>query len=260
MPIRLSANLGFLWADLPLIERIDRAAKAGFRAIEMHWPYDVPVADIAAAVQRHNLTVVGLNSPRGDVSKGESGLAAQPGREAEFWQGFETSLAYARALGNCAIQVMGGRLPRADFVEGRATYRENLARAAKEAATYGITVLVEPLNEHDAPGNHLATVEDAASLVAAVGAPNVKIMFDCYHVARQSGDVTRRLRRYFPLIGHIQMAGVPDRAEPDSSELDYRFIFAEIEKLGWPGFVGVEYRPRTTVEAGLGWIRDFGLD
>ncbi len=259
MPIRLSANLGFLWNDLPDLERVERAARAGFKAIEMHWPYQTPAAEIAAAARRLGLTIVGINTPRGNVEKGDSGLAAQPGREAEFRRAFRLSLDYAKAFDSCAIHVMGGRVPRALFTAGRATYRANLEAAAIEAAKAGITLLIEPLNEHDAPGNHLSTIEDAASLVASVGAPNLKIMFDCYHVARQQGDVTWRLRRYYPLIGHIQIAGAPDRCEPDSSELDYRYVFAEIEKLGWPGHVGAEYRPRRTVEEGLGWIKDFGL-
>jgi hydroxypyruvate isomerase len=259
MTIRLSANIGFLWAELPYLERIERAAAAGFKAIEMQWPYDVPAAELAAAAKRHGLTVVGINTPRGDVAKGENGLAAQPGREEDFWKVFLQSLDYARALGNCAIHVMGGALPPADFVAGRAVCRANLARAAAEAAKYGVTLLVEPLNEHDVPNNHLATVEDAASLVATVGAPNLKIMFDCYHVARQSGDVVRRLKRVYPLIGHIQFAGVPARQEPDVSEIDYRFVFAAISELGWPGHVGAEYRPRAGVEEGLGWVETLGL-
>ncbi len=259
MPIRLSANLGFLWNDLPHLERIERAAKAGFKAIEMHWPYDVPAADILAAARKHGMAIVGINTPRGNVEKGDSGLAAQLGREAEFWQAFQLSLDYAKVFDSCAIHVMAGKVPPAQFDAGRSTYLANLTRASAEAAKAGVMLMIEPLNEHDAPGNHLSVIEDAAAVVEVVGAPNLKIMFDCYHVARQSGDVTRRLKRFYPLVGHIQIAGVPDRAEPDSSELDYRFIFAEIEKLGWPGHVGVEYRPRGSVEAGLGWIKDFGL-
>jgi hydroxypyruvate isomerase len=259
MTIRLSANIGFLWAELPYLERIERAAAAGFKAVEMHWPYDVPAAELAAACKRHGLTVVGINTPRGDAAKGENGLAALPGREEDFWQAFKLSLDYARALGNCAIHVMGGLVPRAGFTDARAVCRKNLARAAAEAAKYGITLLIEPLNEHDAPNYHLSTVEDGASLVAEVGAPNLKIMFDCYHVARQSGDVVRRLRRFYPLVGHIQFAGVPARKEPDVSEIDYRFVFAAISELGWPGFVGAEYKPRAGVEEGLGWIEALGL-
>jgi len=259
VPVRLSANLGFLWADLPHLERIERAAAAGFRAVEMHWPYEVPAEDIAAALRRHGLAAVGINTPRGDVARGDNGLAAQPGREAEFDEAFALSLHYARTIGFGAIHVMAGRTPPAQFAAARATYRANLARASALAAEQGVTVLIEPLNSSDAPGNHLSSVDDAASVVAMVGAPNLKIMFDVYHVARESGDVERRLRRVFPMVGHVQIAAVPDRDEPDSGEIDYRHIFGLLEELGWAGWVGAEYRPRAGMETGLVWRDRLGV-
>ncbi|HMN87821.1 MAG TPA: TIM barrel protein [Bauldia sp.] len=251
---RFSANLGFLWPDRPLLARIDAAAAAGFRAIELHWPYDTPAAEVKAAVARHGLTLLSVNTAVGEVGK-EMGLGAVPGREADFAAAIDQSIAYCVGTGATAIHAMAGKLPPERFAEGRKVLIENLKPAAEKAAAHGITLNLEPLNQRDAPGYFYSTLEPAAEIIAAVGAPNVKLMFDCYHVGVMQGDILKRLERFFPLIGHIQIAAVPSRAEPDEGEIAYRAVFDQIDRLGWKGWVGAEYKPRGATDAGLGWVK-----
>lgn len=247
--MKFSANLGFLWSDLPLPAAIRAAHRAGFDAVECHWPYDVPTADVRAALQETGLAMLGLNTRRG--APGENGLAALPGRSADARAAIDEALDYARAIGAANVHVMAG------FAEGetaRQTFAENLRYAAKAAAGDGITILIEPLNRHDAPGYFLTTTAQAAGLIAELGAPNLKLMFDCYHVQRTEGDVTTRLEALQPVIGHIQIAAAPDRAAPDHGELNYTYVFEEIRRLGWSAPIGAEYRPGGATQDSLGWL------
>ncbi|MEN9061393.1 hydroxypyruvate isomerase family protein [Ponticoccus litoralis] len=249
--MKFSANLGFLWTDRPLAEAIHAAKAAGFDAVECHWPYDEPVAEVRAALEETGLPMLGLNTRRGDTAAGENGLAALPGREAEARAAIDEALAYARAIGAANVHVMAGF---ASGAEADAAFVANLSYACEAAHPHGITVLIEPLNHYDAPGYYLATTGHARAVIEAVGAPNLKLMFDCYHVQLMEGDLTNRLKRLLPIIGHIQFAGVPDRGAPDRGEVDFSYMFKVIDALGWAAPMGAEYKPGGPTEDTLGWF------
>ncbi|MEO0668817.1 MAG: TIM barrel protein [Pseudomonadota bacterium] len=249
--MRFSANLGFLWADRTLPDAVRAAHAAGFDAVECHWPYDTPAAEVRTALDDTGLKMLGLNTSRGDVAAGDNGLSAIPGRTAEARAAIDAALAYARAIGTRNVHVMAGF---ADGPQAHATFVDNLRYACEAAAADGVTILIEPLNAFDAPGYALRDTAHAAQVIADVGADNLKLMFDCYHVGRTEGDVIARLRALFPLIGHIQFAAVPDRGAPDHGEVDYASVFAEITALGWDAPLGAEYKPGTDTDATLGWL------
>ncbi len=249
--MRLSANIGFLFADRPLIDRIHAAAAAGFAAIEMHWPYDVPPEPVRDAIAAHDLTMLGVNTPRGGSA--DFGLGAVPGREAEFQSGFDLSLDYARRIGATAIHCMAGKSDPADRAAAESVFVDNLRIAADKAQGTGITLLIEPINHRDAPGYVLSHSAEAATIIERTGRSNIRLMFDCYHLQITEGDLTRRLETFLPIIGHVQIAAVPSRAEPDEGEIDYAHILGHLDRLGYDGWVGAEYKPRALTEAGLGW-------
>ena len=248
---RFSANLGFLWTDQSLPDAIRAAKSAGFDAVECHWPYDTPAADIRAALDDTGLPMLGLNTRRGDLSKGENGLAALPGREPEARAAIDEALDYAAAVDAACVHVMAG-VAAGDAAQE--TFMNNLRYACDRAGAMGRTILIEPLNRFDAPGYFLGTTAQAADVIAQIGAPNLRLMFDCYHVGRTEGDVIARLRALRPLIGHIQFAAVPDRGAPDHGTLDYAGVFAEIAALGWDAPLGAEYKPGGPTEPTLGWM------
>lgn len=254
---KFSANLGFLWTDRPLLDRIAAAAKAGFRAVEMHWPYDVPPEDVRLLCDRLGLTLLGINTLRGDVGKGEFGLGAAIGREADFDQHFGQALDWGRSAGASAIHVMAGVATPEQRHHARQTLVANLKRAAQSAPD--MTLLLEGLNPRDNPGYFYSTIRETAEIIADVGAPNVKIMFDAYHVGVSEGDIFMKLAKYQPLIGHVQIAAVPSRAEPDEGEIAYANFFTELDRLGYDGWVGCEYRPRAGIDEGLGWTTTLGV-
>jgi hydroxypyruvate isomerase len=253
-----SANIGFMWPDRPMLARIAAAGHAGFRAIEMHWPYDIPAADLAAACKAADVTVLSLNTPRGDLSRGEVGLGALPGRERDFAKAFGLSLDYARTLGAPFVHAMAGLAP-PDSAAAERTLIANLASAADIAAEAGVGLLLEALNTRDNPGYFYSTVERAAEIADKVGRPNVKLMFDIYHVGVGQGDILTRLEKLLPLVGHIQIAAVPSRAEPDEGEIAYDRILRHIDASDYAGWIGCEYKPRGDTEAGLGWIEALGF-
>ena len=252
--MKFSANLGFLWTDRSLPEAIHAAADAGFSAVECHWPYDTPCSAVEAALRATSLPMLGLNTLRGDSAGGENGLAALPGRVGEARAIIDKALIYAEAVGAQAVHVMAGY---ASGPEAERTFVENLRYACARAGDR--TVLIEPLNRHDAPGYFLQTTDQASSLIELIGEKNLKLMFDCYHVGRTEGDVTTRLRDLMPIIGHIQFASVPDRGPPDCGELNYREIFRSISDLGWTRPLGAEYRPVGQTDQSLGWMSEFSL-
>jgi 2-dehydrotetronate isomerase len=247
--MKLSANIGFLFSDRPLIERIQAAAAHGFAAIEMHWPYDVPPEPVRDAIAAHGLAMLGINTPRGGSA--DFGLGAVPGREAEFQAGFDLSLDYAQRIGAAAIHCMAGKAQKGDAAWG--VFVDNLRIAADKARGTGITLLIEPINHRDAPGYALSRSEEAAAIIERTGRADIKLMFDCYHLQITEGDLTRRLETLLPIIGHVQIAAVPSRAEPDEGEIDYAHILQHLDRLGYDGWVGAEYKPRGLTEAGLGW-------
>jgi len=249
--VRLSANLGFLWPDRPLPERIDAAAAAGFEAVEFHYPYDVPAELVAERCRAGGVRALQVNTVMGDRARGEFGLAAIPGREAGFRAQFEQAASYARTIGAGAVHILAGITEGMDTGAAEDAYLENIRHAA--AAAPDLTLMLEPMNRRDRPGYFCADVEHAADLVRRSGVGNLKILFDVYHVGLAQGDVLTRLRRHLPLIGHVQIAAVPSRAEPDEGEIAYRAVFAELERLGYDGWVGCEYIPRAGTDEGLAW-------
>jgi hydroxypyruvate isomerase len=253
--IRFSANLGFLWADLPLVDAIYAAKKAGFDAVECHWPYATPAADVAQALTDTGLPMLGLNTPRGNLDVGENGLAAVPGREADAHAAIQQAITYGAIIGAEALHVMAGF---ANGTEAHQTFIANLQIACEMAAANNMTILIEPLNRHDAPGYFLKTTEQARALIAEVAAPNLRLMFDCYHVGRSEGDIVTRLHDLQDIIGHIQFASVPDRARPDQGEVDYHYVFIAIAAMQWSRPIGAEYKPAGSTDETLGWMRLYG--
>ena len=255
---RFAANLAYLFTERPLIERFAAAAAAGFKAVELQFPYDHAPSAIRAEIERHGLTQLGVNTAVGS-REGDSGLAAVPGRERDWDVVFKQALDYAVAIGGSAIHCMAGKVPPEQRPAAEKTFIANLTRAADAAGNQNITLLIEPLNARDRPNYFLSRVEQAADIVAKVGRPNVKIQFDFYHVQIIGGDLITRFEKHQPLIGHVQIAAVPSRAEPDEGEINYPGIFASLDRLGWSGFVGCEYKPRARTEDGFGWARPYGV-
>jgi len=255
---RFAANLAYLFTERPLIERFSAATAAGFKAVELQFPYDHAPSAIRAEIERHGLTQLGVNTAVG-ARDGDSGLAAVPGRERDWDVAFKQALDYVVAIGGSAIHCMAGKVPTEQRPAAEKTFIANLTRAADAAGEKNITLLIEPLNQRDRPNYFLSRVEQAADIIAKVGRPNVKIQFDFYHVQIIGGDLITRFEKHLPLIGHVQIAAVPSRAEPDEGEINYPSIFAALDRLGWAGFVGCEYKPRGRTEDGLGWARPYGV-
>lgn len=249
--LRFSANLGFLWTERSLPAAIRAAGAAGFDAVECHWPYDQPVAEVRAALEDTGLPLLGLNTRRG--AAGQNGLAALPDAVPAARAAIDEAIAYADAVEAEAIHVMAGQT--AQGPEAQETFVESLVYACARTQR---TILIEPLNRFDAPGYFLQTTVQARVIIEtarAQGANNLRLMFDCYHVGRTEGAVIERLEALLPLIGHIQFASVPDRGRPDQGELDYAQVFDRLRALGWSRPLGAEYRPeKGDSDASLGWL------
>lgn len=255
---RFAANLSMMFTEVPFLERFGRAAAAGFEAVEFLFPYEHPPEAIAAELARHGLVQALFNLPPGDFAKGERGLASLPGREAEFRDGLETALRYARATGCRTLHCMAGLLPsEAERAAREALYVDNLRYAARRCAEAGITLVIEPINTRDIPGYFLNYQAQARRIVETVGEPNLKLQLDLYHCQIMEGDLLTRLQRHLAGVGHLQIAGVPHRHEPDTGEVNYRWLFDEIDALGYDGYIGCEYRPRGATSAGLGWFAPY---
>jgi hydroxypyruvate isomerase len=253
---RFSAHLNFLFTELPLLDRFEAAAEAGFKAVECSNLYDAPAAEIAARLEANGLTLALFNMPMGDAAAGERGLAALAGREDDFWAAFETALDYADATGGRRIHLPAGVTHRG---AEHATYVANLKRAAKTAAAAGIEVLIEPINRRDIPGFFLTRTEQARDVIAEVGEPNLRLQLDLYHRQVAQGDVTTAIREFAPLAAHYQIASPPDRSEPDDGEMNYPYLFRQIDQTGFTGWVGCEYRPRGGTMEGLRWLQSCGV-
>jgi len=254
---RFAANLSMLYPEHEFLDRFAAAAADGFQAVEFLFPYDYSAQDLRQRLDDNGLVQAMFNAPPGDWAKGEKGIASLPGREAEFRDGVSRALEYAAVLGNDRIHVMAGLLPsESDRSRHHAVYLENLSHAATQAAKAGITVLLEPINTRDIPGFFLNRQDQAQAICREVGADNLKVQFDVYHCQIVEGDVAVKLKRDFPGIGHIQIAGVPARNEPDTdNELNYPYLFDLIDQLGYTGWIGCEYRPRGNTSEGLQWLR-----
>lgn len=246
-----SANLGFLWKDLPLPEAIRAAKSAGFDAVECHFPYDVPAPTVRAALDETGLKMLSLNTRPGNREQGDNGLAAIPDRETEAQAVIDEAVDYAVSAGIGKVHVMAGF---ASGEEAHKTFVTNLIYAAEKAVPHGIDILIEPLNSYDAPGYFLDTTDQAVRIIDEIGRANVFLMFDCYHVQLMEGDLCNRLARLLPKIGHIQFASVPDRGTPDRGEVNYSHVFKVIAALGYAGPLGAEYRPEDDTSDSLSWL------
>ena len=262
---QFAANLSMLYPELDFLDRFAAAAQDGFKAVEYLFPYAYESREIAARLTAHNLQQVLFNAPPGDWQAGERGLACLPGREAEFQSGISRALDYAAALHCPRIHIMAGLLPAGSLRETHhTTYVKQLRWAALEAAKQGVDVLIEPINTRDIPRFFLNRQDHAHEVVEAVGASNLKVQMDLYHCQIVEGDVAMKLRQYLPTgrVGHIQIAGVPQRNEPDAGELNYPYLFSLLDELGYAGWVGCEYRPATGMQsggtsAGLDWLEPY---
>jgi hydroxypyruvate isomerase len=261
MALRFSANLGMMWASLPLLDRISAAGAAGFKAIELHWPYETPAQTVKAACEQHQLRLLSVNTPVGDVSRGDSGLAAQPGREEAFRTAFTESLRWAIESQAGMIHVLPGMLPvdAKNHSQARDVFLKNLEWASDQAQAHDITLLLEALNPRDKPGYFYHYQSQSNEIRQAVGRDNIKLMFDVYHVGVTEGDILMKLEQYLPHIGHIQIASVPLRAEPDEGEVRYEAVFKRLEALDYGGWIGCEYKPRGDAAKGLQWVSSMGL-
>lgn len=256
---RFSANLGFLWPGLPLLGRIEAAALAGFKAIELHWPYDVPADAVKAACTAHGLALLGLNTVVGHAGRGEFGLGAVPDREADFQAAMDQSITYCRASGATSIHAMAGVVVPEERALARTTFLRNLATASEKAARHGLTLLLEPINPRDKPSYFYSKADEPACIIAELGAANVKLMFDIYHIGVAEGDILKKFERLLPIVGHVQIAAVPSRAEPDEGEIAYDRVLRAVDQLGYGGWIGCEYKPRADTNIGLSWVRTLGF-
>ena len=262
---KFAANLSMLYPEFDFLDRFKAAARDGFKAVEYLFPYAFESRDIAARLQANGLQQVLFNAPPGDWDGGERGLACLPGREAEFRNYMARALDYAGALDCPRIHVMAGLVPAGGEREALfPTYVANLRWAAEQAARQGVEVLIEPINTRDIPRFFLNRQDHAHEVVAAVGATNLKVQMDLYHCQVVEGDLAMKLRQYLPTghVGHIQIAGVPERHEPDRGELNYPYLFSVLDEFGYAGWVGCEYRPRAGAQAGgtsagLDWLRPY---
>ena len=255
---RFAANLSMLFTETGFIDRFARAVAAGFDGVEYLFPYEWEPADLRRQLQDNGLRQVLFNMPPGDWAGGERGLAALPGREREFSDSVEQAIAYARELDCPRLHVMAGCLPSGVPADAaRLVYLDNLQHAARRCAAHGITLLIEPINNIDMPGYFLNTSSQAIEIMDSVGADNLRLQYDCYHMQIMEGNLSDTLQRLLPRIGHLQIAGVPGRHEPDVGEINYGYLFERLDEWGYEGWIGCEYRPDGDTDAGLGWFAPY---
>jgi hydroxypyruvate isomerase len=253
---RFAANLSMLFTELPFLDRFERAAAAGFEAVEFLFPYDWPAREIKARLDDNGLRLVLHNLPPGDWERGERGLACLPDRVDEFRAGVERAIEYATALGAPQLHCLSGIEPAGVAAERiHETYLDNLRHAAQAMQQAGIRTLIEPINRVDIPGIHLHRPSQAIAVLDEAGCDNLWLQYDIYHAQRTEGELAASLERWLPRIAHLQIADNPGRHEPGTGEVNWDFLFAHIDRIGYPGWIGCEYRPTTTTEAGLGWFR-----
>jgi len=258
---RFAANISTMYPEHALLERIGAAAADGFAAVEVQGPYAASPDDFARALRQASVHLVLMNAPAGNPDAGDRGIAALPGREREFEEGIRRALDFARATGAPRVHVQAGRPdPALPADEVRALFIRNLVHACDVFRPHGITVMIEPINTRDIPGYYVTRQQQAVDLIDAVGRPNIALQLDLYHLQIMEGDLSMNIERYLPRAAHVQIAGVPQRHEPDVGEINYPALFPLLDRLGYAGWVGYEYRPaRGAVpggtSAGLGWLR-----
>jgi hydroxypyruvate isomerase len=255
---RLAANLTMLFNEAPFLERFERAAQAGFKAVEFLFPYDYPVEQLKDALERNKLQLVLHNLPAGDWAAGERGIACDPARVQEFRDGVDKAITYATTLSVKQLNCLAGIKP-ADVsdADARRTFVDNLRFAAPRLKAAGIRLLIEPINTYDIPGFFLNRTQQALDIIADTGSDNLFVQYDIYHMQRMEGELAKTIERNLAQIGHMQLADNPGRNEPGTGEINYGFLFAFLDKVGYQGWIGCEYKPAATTEAGLGWAAPF---
>ncbi|MHC6226859.1 hydroxypyruvate isomerase [Pseudomonas sp. X10] len=253
---RFAANLSMLFTEVDFLERFAAAAKAGFHGVEYLFPYDYSSAEIKQQLDTHGLTQVLFNLPAGDWAKGERGIACHPDRVEEFREGVGKAIAYAKVLGNTQVNCLAGIPPQGfDPFVIENTFLNNLEFAAQALEAEGIKLVMEMINTRDIPGFYLNTTRQALDIRKKVGSANLFLQYDIYHMQIMEGDLARTVESNLAAINHVQLADNPGRNEPGTGEINYRFLFEHLDRIGYQGWVGCEYKPLTTTEAGLGWLK-----
>jgi hydroxypyruvate isomerase len=253
---KISANLSMLFTEQPFLDRFEAAANAGFKAVEFLFPYAFPAAEIRQRLDAHGLQLVLHNLPAGDWDAGERGIACHPLRLEEFRAGVTQAITYANALGVRQVNCLAGKAPpgvSSDLL--RQTFVGNLSFAAAELKKHGIRLLIEPINTFDIPGFYLNRTAQAIGILDEVGADNAFVQYDIYHAQRMEGELAATMQKHLPRISHIQLADNPGRSEPGTGEINYPFLFAHLDRIGYEGWIGCEYKPATTTEAGMNWYQ-----
>lgn len=255
---RFSANLSMLFNEHDFLDRFDAAARAGFKGVEYLGPYDHPAGTVAARLKKNGLSQVLFNLPSGDWGGGERGIAVLPDRIHEFRQGVGKAISYAQALGCGQVNCLAGIAPAGANREAlENVFVENLAFAAEKLEQAGIRLLIEPINTRDIPGFFLTDTKQALGVIERVGSKNLYLQYDIYHMQVMEGDLARTIEANLPRIAHIQLADNPGRHEPGTGEINYPFLYEHIDRIGYSGWIGAEYKPAAGTEAGLGWFREF---
>jgi hydroxypyruvate isomerase len=255
---KFAANLTMLFNEVPFMERFEKAAAAKFKAVEFLFPYAFPAADIKAKLDQNKLTLVLHNLPAGNWEAGERGIACLPERIEEFRKGVANAVEYATLLGVTQVNCLAGKIPEGVARAAlRTTFIDNLKYAAAELKKANIKLLIEPINTFDIPGFFLSGTQQAIDIITEVGSDNLFLQYDIYHAQRMEGELTNSIQKHLAKIAHIQLADNPGRNEPGTGEINYAYIFAMLDRIGYPGWVGCEYKPATTTEAGLGWFKPF---
>jgi hydroxypyruvate isomerase len=255
---RFAANLTMLFTEAPFLDRFERAAKAGFEAVEFLFPYPFEPAEIKERLAANRLTLVLHNLPAGNWDAGERGIACHPDRVDEFRESVARAIRYATALGAPQCNCLAGKAPAGvDDAALRATLVANLKYAAGEFSKAGLRLLIEPINTYDIPGFYLNRTAQAVKILDDVGADNAFVQYDLYHAQRMEGELAATAQKYLARIGHMQLADNPGRNEPGTGEINWAFLFAHLDRIGYRGWIGCEYKPATTTEAGLGWRQKF---
>jgi hydroxypyruvate isomerase len=250
-----AANLSMLFTEVPLLERFERAARAGFTAVEMQFPYEAPAAALRERLVANRLQMVLHNLPGGDTAAGERGIACHPGRVAEFRAGVDQAIAYGTTLGVPQLNCLAGIAPAGvDEATLRRTFVDNLRYAAPRLQAAGLKLLVEPINNYDVPGFWLNNTAKAIAVLDEVGSDNGFVQYDIYHAQRYEGELAATISKYLPRIAHIQIADNPGRNEPGTGEINHPFLFGHLQRIGYSGWIGAEYKPAGRTEDGLGWL------
>lgn len=257
---KFAANLTMMYNEHDFLDRFAAAAADGFQGVEFLFPYPYLAGDIRARLDQYGLTQALFNCPPGDWAAGERGIACLPGREDEFRRGMERALGYTHVLGNKCLHVMAGLTQAHKRSYKRDVYLNNLAYAAEQAAHHDVTIVIEPINQRDMPGYFLNRLDDALTICREVGASNISVLFDLYHCQIVEGDLATKMKQYIHAIAHMQIAGVPERHEPDIGEINYPYLFRLMDDIGYDGWVGCEYRPKAGTSEGLTWLNSWLLN